>query len=437
MRSRLSLLGHRLLFRLHSTGIASVSQPTVTSSSHDDDEERIKQLVLDYSNYSPSPLSIKQLTDFGKTANVSQSFNFLRKEMPIRLAATLLEFDLLPEKLAETRYVSIVKNWYKQSFKDLMQFRDKGENDLAAAEWFTRVAAGIKQRHANVVETMAQGINEMKEKYGEHTVDTYRAEIQYFLDRFYMNRISMRLLLSQHVALFADEETDGHNVGIIDTHCNVVSVIQDAATNARRLCESYYSVAPAVTFRTIGSPGDGMTVAYVASHLFHIMFELLKNSCRAVVEHHSSSDYLPAIEVMVTKGKEDICIKVSDQGGGINRSALHKLFHYHYSTAPQPDANLTAIIAPLAGYGYGLPLSRIYARYFTGDLLVTSMKGYGTDVHVYLKKLSSHAKEVLPLYGTTAKQQYKHKDLPPDWSSATHGGSSHRRFSTFIDLMDV
>jgi pyruvate dehydrogenase kinase 2/3/4 len=40
---------------------------------------------------------------------------------------------------------------------------------------------------------------------------------------------------------------------------------------------------------------------------------------------------------------------------------------------------------------YGLPLSRLYARFFGGDLRLISMDGYGTDVYIHLNKLSSRS----------------------------------------------
>lgn len=55
-----------------------------------------------------------------------------------------------------------------------------------------------------------------------------------------------------------------------------------------------------------------------------------------------------------------------------------------YSTAPQPSKSDLHTV-PLAGYGYGLPISRLYARYFHGDIVLLSCEGYGTDAIVYLK----------------------------------------------------
>ena len=56
-----------------------------------------------------------------------------------------------------------------------------------------------------------------------------------------------------------------------------------------------------------------------------MVFELVKNSLRAVVERYKDSDVQPpAIRVVVAEGSEDVCIKISDEGGGIPRSGLKK-----------------------------------------------------------------------------------------------------------------
>lgn len=54
----------------------------------------------------------------------------------------------------------------------------------------------IRNRHSDVVMTMAQGVIELKDA---HSINANtEANIQYFLDRFYMNRISIRMLINQH-----------------------------------------------------------------------------------------------------------------------------------------------------------------------------------------------------------------------------------------------
>ena len=54
----------------------------------------------------------------------------------------------------------------------------------------------IRNRHNDVIPTMAQGVVEYKEAYGTDPVVSQN--VQYFLDRFYMSRISIRMLLNQH-----------------------------------------------------------------------------------------------------------------------------------------------------------------------------------------------------------------------------------------------
>jgi pyruvate dehydrogenase kinase 2/3/4 len=63
----------------------------------------------------------------------------------------------------------------------------------------------------------------------------------------------------------------------------------------------------------------------------HIVFELLKNSLRAVVERLGAENEkaLPAIKVIVVEGTEDITIKITDEGGGIPRSAVCLLSLIH------------------------------------------------------------------------------------------------------------
>lgn len=41
------------------------------------------------------------------------------------------------------------------------------------------------------------------------------------------------------------------------------------------------------------------------------------------------------------------------------------------------------------GDAFGLPISRLYARYFGGELQLMSMKDHGTDCFLFLNKLGN------------------------------------------------
>ncbi|XP_032691440.1 pyruvate dehydrogenase (acetyl-transferring) kinase, mitochondrial isoform X2 [Odontomachus brunneus] len=357
-----------------------------------------------------------------------KSFIFLRKELPVRLANIMKEIHLLPDNLLKMPSVGIVNNLYATSFEEIIHF-EKVEINHNNLYKFCQALIKIRNRHTDVVQTMAQGVLELKES---HDVDVQTENsIQYFLDRFFMSRISIRMLINQHTLLFGGLNGHNRHVGCIDPSCDVIGVIKDAYENARFLCDQYYMASPELIIKQHNEleRSSEIRIIYVPSHLYHMLFELFKNSMRAVMEHHGEgSDNYPPVEVMLVRGKEDICVKISDRGGGIPRSETDHLFKYMYSTAPQPSRS-DAHTVPLAGYGYGLPLSRLYARYLHGDIVLLSCEGYGTDAIIYLKALSTEANELLPIFNKTSSKFYRTPVPTADWSSQCGGGMATRQLS--------
>ncbi|POS86109.1 pyruvate dehydrogenase kinase-like protein, partial [Erysiphe pulchra] len=234
----------------------------------------------------------------------------------------------------------------------------------------------IKRRHDSVVTTVAQGVLEYKRKRQRILIDN---KIQAFLDRFYMSRIGIRMLIGQHIALTDQSHTsDPTYVGIICTKTNVRDLAEEAIDNARFVCEDHYGLFEAPKVQLVCPPD--LNFMYVPGHLSHMLFETVKNSLRAVVERYGQekTDF-PVTKVVVAEGKEDITIKISDEGGGIPRSAIPLVWTYLYTTVDKtpnldPDFDKNDFKAPMAGFGYGLPISRLYARYFGGDLKLISME---------------------------------------------------------------
>ncbi|KXZ44832.1 hypothetical protein GPECTOR_61g785 [Gonium pectorale] len=336
-------------------------------------------------------VSMKHLLDFGTQPLERQmllSSRFLHAEIPIRLAHRLMDLNHLPPELSEEPHVRRVKGWYAESFADFRSFPPIKDNvDVIK---FTAMLKNAFRRHNNVVPAIAKGVEVYKRglKERRESTEERESEIQHFLDTFFLSRIAIRFLAGHHISMF-DPPRASH-IGLVHTACSPYQVASDAVAEARAICFREYGNAPQVTM--LGN--SDLTMAYVPSHLHHMVFELVKNSLRAVQDRYSDSDAEPpAIQVVVAEGLEDVTIKVSDMGGGIPRSGLHRIWTYLYTTAksPLPDVDIDTSNMPavLAGYGCGLPLSRLYARYFGGDLQIISMEGYGTDAYLHLARLGN------------------------------------------------
>ncbi|XP_022804148.1 pyruvate dehydrogenase (acetyl-transferring) kinase isozyme 3, mitochondrial-like isoform X2 [Stylophora pistillata] len=193
--------------------------------------KNVSDLIQRFSRNQQSSLSIEKFMSFGKSAKPIKSFKFGRHELPMRLAHTIREFDLLPENLLKIPSVELVRGWYVQSFSEVTELQDEQETDEVLKR-YTQCLMDIKQHHKDVVETMAQGIMELRQKEGD---DAFHPSIQYFLD---------------------------------------------AINKAAYLCEHYYCAAPVVEISEFNAVDleDPIQMADVPGHLYHILSELLKNA---------------------------------------------------------------------------------------------------------------------------------------------------------------
>ena len=106
--------------------------------------------------------------------------------------------------------------------------------------------------------------------------------------------------------------------GSIDANCEIAPIVESAYNAARDICEYHYMSAPELDFKTVnGVPGDEtpaqkIKFVYVPAHLYHILFELIKNSMRATIERHGEATvYLPPIKSKLVFLGVFTCLKLA------------------------------------------------------------------------------------------------------------------------------
>ena len=117
---------------------------------------------------------------------------------------------------------------------------EKTSGTRADLERFTESLNTIRRRHLDTVPKMAQAVFKLQKI---NSSDGVTETVQYFLDRLYMNRISIHMLVSQHNALLGADRTLTGMVGTIDQHTDILAVCQDAYHAATTLCDQEYLVS--------------------------------------------------------------------------------------------------------------------------------------------------------------------------------------------------
>ncbi|CAM9440971.1 unnamed protein product, partial [Hapterophycus canaliculatus] len=144
----------------------------------------------------------------------------------------------------------------------------------------------------------------------------------------------------------------------------------------------------AVNNRHASNVGDvDARASCIPSHVHHILFEVLKNSLRATaMAHNDVVEALPPVRVRISQGSRQVSVCVSDEGGGMAMGTARDAFRYLWTSSETHEkaqakhaanASFQPSIDPLSGMGIGLPVSRLYARHFGGDLQMLSLQGFG------------------------------------------------------------
>ncbi|KAK5137749.1 hypothetical protein LTR08_007320 [Meristemomyces frigidus] len=402
---------------------------------------RPSNVLDDWVQREARPISLRQLTFFGRTLTESRlisSANYVRLELPTRIAHRLRNMQTLPYAALTNQHISHVYELYYTAFEQLRkvpEVRSLDDNDR-----FCVVLQTCLKEHLSVIPRLAMGILEIQDSVSGDECDR-------FMTTLLRSRISRRVIAEQHLALTETFHSPWHFdgkkshtppdeefVGEIFLKCNAKEIIEECAKAASDLTAKAYG--PDVVLPKIVLQGHlETTFPYIPSHLEYIIGELFRNSIQSVVEHGgSSATEPPPIEVLVCEAAQHVIIRISDRGGGIDRSILPYLWSFakgprrhqrlqNLGQVPRLAATMQELQLPpsdpdfvkrsssvdMTGenfadssslgklssrspdlrIGIGLPMSRIYAEYWAGSLEMHSLEGYGCDAFLQISRLGN------------------------------------------------
>jgi pyruvate dehydrogenase kinase 2/3/4 len=239
---------------------------------------------------------------------------------------------------------------------------------------FTDQIRQVRRNHDDTMKSFAEIVK------ANHLAERFPTN---FLESFYVLNMSSRLLMDEHLSL---ADTGKNLVQMIDP----VQVAVEAAQKSRKIAESHSIDPPNISI--INVSGEQLSTLYIHEHLQFILIELLKN---AIASSAQCLGRKPNLNLMIASGSEDVTFHVSDEAGGMPLKYTSQLWNLE--------------VVPRAPFARGLPLCRVMARYFGGDLEIIPMDGHGTNAYLHLFKQDSleHIPEISPVNKPVIDQKSK------------------------------
>lgn len=349
-----------------------------------------------------TPITLRQLVFFGKRLNeerLLKSANYVRTELPVRLAHRIRDFQQLPFIVGTNPHIQLVYDLYWVAFEKFRKVPpiETPEDNVAYCE----LLRSLLRDHLVVIPQLALGISECA-----HHIPSSHAN--HFMNTMLRSRISRRVITEQHLALSESSQSGGEQerIGTIFTNCNPKSIIEkcisliEAKMGGDKKC-------PTVIIDGYGSCGD---FTYISEHIEYIVFQLLSNSVRHTLQYHAkSTSPPPPVTITICSNDTDILIRISDQGGGMSPETYRDLWSFttrrrfkNFETIPQMAARIAEeeeLPWSWQGQqdqhlGIGLPMSKVYSEYWGGELKVMSMEGFGTEAYLRIPRLGNQTENI-------------------------------------------
>merc|ERR1740129_15655 len=343
----------------------------------------------------------------------------LHETLKVGLARCAMRLSEMPFGFCNAPSIKRVAAAYVQDFRQVLHYeRSFGHQGFGNQEYH-EITKKIFNGHRGTMLDVAKGVFEYTEDltaiFGKEVKlaevrEQVRAlkDLEKELDEFFTERLTLRLLGSHVHNLHSKKPVGKEMVGVVNVNTQPIVILSRAFAAVRFMCKRDFNMAPDLKVNGVMHDEYILTEAskqhfsYVHTHLFYIFLELIKNAARASVERgvadHAAAGgkgrpELPLLQVDIPREQsvwnKERSIKLADHGTGMTRGVLSKAFSYYYSSVkgrPTVSEEVSDFDrrVPLAGFGFGLPVSRVMARYFDGNIDLNSLPGKGTDVYVYL-----------------------------------------------------
>ncbi|KAI8367966.1 branched-chain alpha-ketoacid dehydrogenase [Choanephora cucurbitarum] len=373
--------------------LATQSQPIIQHQANATVQGRqhfyLNKTLDHYCSQSPTPLTLRQLIFYERHCNTERllkSANYVRTELPIRIAHRIREFQKLPYILGTNPYIEAVYDLYWQAFERIRKIpviETRQEN-----ETFCDILQQSLDAHLVVIPQLAKGIHECEQQY-EAVMSMDR--LDRFMNSTLRSRISRRVITEHHLVLSKRKKSIFNLCSSHDVLTKCIHLAQAHAMYSQKM-QHKAQVLPKVSLN-----GFNSEFVYVSDHVEYIIFQVLSNAFR-----HSMTTEIPKeIKVTLCSNPTDVLFRISDQGGGMSKEVFKNLWSFgnkrrfrNMEKIEELEAKLNEHEKMAMRLGIGLPMSRVYAEYWGGDLNLVTMEGYGTDAYVRIPKLGTQSENL-------------------------------------------